>query len=80
MRVASPVLQYRGGFLFFFIKITFSEICIDQQEQAFYNCSNTENGGKNVKTTYDKIVELLKKASEKQLRIIYQVVKTMLED
>lgn len=33
-----------------------------------------------MKTTYDKIVELLKKASEKQLRIIYQVVKTMLED
>ena len=36
--------------------------------------------GESMKTTYDKIVELLKKATEKQLRIIYQVVKTMLED
>ena len=24
------------------IKITLSEICIDQQEQTFYNCNNTE--------------------------------------
>ena len=36
--------------------------------------------GEIMETTYDKIVNLLKKASEKQLRIIYQVVKTRLED
>lgn len=62
------------------IKITFLEICIDQQEQMFYNCINPKMEGESMKTTYDNIVELLKKASEKQLRVIYQVVKTMLED
>ena len=64
----------------FNIKITFSGICIDHQEHMFYNCINSKMEGEIMETTYDKIVELLKKATEKQLRIIYQVVKTMLED
>ena len=80
MRVASPVFQYRGGFLFFFIKITLSEICIDQQEQTFYNCSNTEMEGESMKTTYDKIVELLKKATDRQLNLIYRFVRGLLKD
>ena len=64
----------------FNIKITLSEICIEKQEQMFYNCVNKEMEGRSMETTYDKIMGLLKKASDRQLNLIYRFVKGLLKD
>lgn len=74
MRVASPVLQYRGGFYFY------QKFALTGKNICSIIASIQKMEGESMKTTYDKIVELLKKATDRQLNLIYRFVRGLLKD